>query len=61
VRLTDRAVDALELSARIFDDLRARWAEILGAERLRAMEADLRQVTPSDVFRLDVPGWFAGQ
>ena len=61
VRLTDRAVDVLERSARIFDDLRARWAEILGAERLRAMEADLRQVTPPDMFRLDVPGWFAGQ
>ena len=61
VRLTDRAVDMLERSARIFDDLRARWAEIIGAERLRAMEADLRQVTPPDLFRLDVPGWFAGQ
>ena len=61
VRLTGRAVDALELSARIFDDLRARWAEILGAERLRAMEADLRQVTPPDLVRLDVPGWFGGQ
>jgi DNA-binding MarR family transcriptional regulator len=61
VRLTGRAVDVLERSARIFDDLRARWAEIIGAERLRAMEADLRQVTPPDVFRLDVPGWFAGQ
>ncbi len=61
VRLTGRAVDVLERSARIFDDLRARWAEILGAERLRAMEADLRQVTPPDMFRLDVPGWFAGQ
>src|SRR5258708_20504000 len=31
VRLTDRAVDMLERSARIFDDLRAPWAEILGA------------------------------
>jgi DNA-binding MarR family transcriptional regulator len=61
VRLTGRAVDMLERSARIFDDLRARWAETIGAERLRAMEADLRQVTPPDVFRLDVPGWFAGQ
>src|SRR5260370_42696009 len=61
VRLTGRAVDVLERSARIFDDLRARWAEILGAERLRAMEADLRQVTPPDMFRLDGPGWFAGQ
>src|SRR5215472_1517047 len=61
VRLTDRAVDALELSARIFDDLRARWAEILGAERLRALEADLRRVTPPDPWRLDVPGWFGGK
>jgi DNA-binding MarR family transcriptional regulator len=61
VRLTARAVDMLERSARIFDDLRARWAEIIGAERLRAMEADLRQVTPPDMFRLDVPGWFGGQ
>ena len=61
VRITDRAVDALGLSARIFDDLRARWAEILGAERLRALEADLRRVTPRDPWRLDVPGWFGGQ
>jgi DNA-binding MarR family transcriptional regulator len=61
VRLTHRAVDALELSARIFDDLRVRWAEILGAERLRALEADLRRVTPQDPWRLDVPGWFGGQ
>ena len=61
VRLTDRAIDALALSARIFDDLRARWAEILGTERLRALEADLRLVTPLDPWRLDVPGWFGGQ
>jgi len=60
-RLTGRAVDALELSARVFDDLRARWAEVLGPERLRAMEADLRRVTPPDLWRLDVPGWFSGQ
>lgn len=60
VRLTDRGTDSLARSARIFDDLRARWAEILGADRLRAMEADLRKVTPPDVFRLDAPGWFGG-
>jgi DNA-binding MarR family transcriptional regulator len=59
VRLTGRAVDALERSALIFDELRARWAEVIGAGRLRAIEADLRKVTPSDAFRLDVPGWFA--
>jgi DNA-binding MarR family transcriptional regulator len=60
VRLTDRGIDSLVRSARIFDHLRARWAQILGEERLRAIEADLRKVTPPDVFRLDVPGWFGG-
>jgi len=60
VRLTDRGIDSLERSARIFDDLRARWAQTIGAERLRAMEADLRILTPPDFFRLDAPGWFGG-
>jgi DNA-binding MarR family transcriptional regulator len=58
VRLTDRGVDSLVRSERIFDELRGRWAEILGEDRLRSMEADLRKVTASTAFRLDVPGWF---
>ncbi|MDP9848709.1 MarR family winged helix-turn-helix transcriptional regulator [Streptosporangium lutulentum] len=60
IRLTERGVDSLVRSARIFDDLRAGWAKTLGRERLHALEADLRAVTPADVFRLDVPGWFGG-
>lgn len=60
MRLTERGVDCLERSARIFDDLRAGWAETLGERRLRALEADLRRVTPDDVLRLDAPGWFGG-
>lgn len=58
VRLTPSGVDMLARSARIFDELRARWAAVIGEERLRELEADLRRVTPRDVFRLDVPGWF---
>jgi DNA-binding MarR family transcriptional regulator len=60
VRLTERGVDSLVRSARIFDDLRGGWAKTLGEERLRALETDLRAVTPADVFPLDVPGWFGG-
>lgn len=60
VRVTERGRDCLARSARIFDDLRDRWAARLGEDRLRALEADLRKVTPADVFRLDVPGWFGG-
>ncbi len=57
---TGRGTDSLARSARIFDDLRARWALAIGPERLRAMEADLRRLTPPDFFRLDAPGWFGG-
>ncbi len=58
MRLTDRGIDALEQSGQIFDELRTRWAESMGEDRVRALEDDLRAVTPSDVFRVDVPGWF---
>jgi DNA-binding MarR family transcriptional regulator len=60
VRLTQRGVDSLVRSARIFEDLRSGWADTLGEDRLRALESDLRRVTPTDFFRLDVPGWFGG-
>jgi DNA-binding MarR family transcriptional regulator len=60
VVLTERGIDALVRSAAIFDDLRARWAEILGNERLRSLEADLRAVTGDLVIPVDVPGWFGG-
>ncbi|WP_156724967.1 hypothetical protein [Streptomyces apocyni] len=39
------------------DDLHAQWAEALGAERLRALESDLRAVVPAEAFRLDAEGW----
>jgi DNA-binding MarR family transcriptional regulator len=60
VRLTARGVAFLDLSAEIFEHLRADWAARLGEERLRALEADLRVVTPAAFFPLDVPGWFGG-
>jgi DNA-binding MarR family transcriptional regulator len=58
VQLTDRGVDCLRRSAHIFEQLRDGWAEKLGVRRLRALEDDLRTMTPPEVFRLDVPGWF---
>lgn len=58
VRLTARGADSLERSARIFDRIRDDWVRRLGAGRVQALEHDLRQVTPADLWRLDVPGWF---
>jgi DNA-binding MarR family transcriptional regulator len=58
VRLTPRGVEVLALSAMIFDDIRSRWQDALGAARLSALEEDLQTMVPGETFRLDVPGWF---
>jgi DNA-binding MarR family transcriptional regulator len=59
IHLTDRGIDFLVTSARIFDRLRQQWAQTLGADRLRALEDDLRRVVPRHT-RLDMPGWIGG-
>nr|WP_030500722.1 MarR family winged helix-turn-helix transcriptional regulator [Micromonospora purpureochromogenes] len=60
VRITAKGRDGLHRSAVVFDELRDRWAATLGADRVDAIEDDLRRMVPADVFRLDVPGWFGG-
>ena len=58
VRITPRGLEALAMSAMIFEDIRSRWAGALGPARLSALETDLRTMVPGETFRLDVPGWF---
>jgi DNA-binding MarR family transcriptional regulator len=60
VRLTPRGTEALALSAAAFEHVRERWAGLLGADRVAALEADLRAAAPGQAFRLDVPGWLGG-
>lgn len=60
VRLTARGIDVLVRSAEGFDRLRAEWVRALGAERVRALEDDLRTMAPDGAFRLDVASWFNG-
>ncbi|GAA2987337.1 MarR family winged helix-turn-helix transcriptional regulator [Streptomyces drozdowiczii] len=60
VLLTARGVDVLRRSADGFDRLRAEWVRALGAERVRAVEDDLRTMAPDGAFRLDVAAWFNG-
>jgi DNA-binding MarR family transcriptional regulator len=59
IRLTPHGIDALTQSAAIFEDLRARWVEALGPDRVTELERTLREVVPAQPFRLDVPGWFS--
>ncbi|PYC76884.1 MarR family transcriptional regulator [Streptomyces tateyamensis] len=54
---TARGTELLARSAELFEQVRARWAAELGADRVRAMEQDLRAMVPSPLFRLDVSGW----
>ncbi|MYY02328.1 MULTISPECIES: MarR family transcriptional regulator [unclassified Streptomyces] len=60
VLLTARGTDVLVRSAEGFDRLRAEWVRKLGAERVRALEDDLRAMAPDGAFRLDVASWFNG-
>jgi DNA-binding MarR family transcriptional regulator len=58
IRLTPRGVDSLRQAADIFDDLRARWVQTLGAARVAELETSLRTMVPAAGFPVDVPGWF---
>ncbi|WP_440576254.1 MarR family winged helix-turn-helix transcriptional regulator [Streptomyces sp. AC154] len=57
VRLTPRGIDVLARSAAGFDRLRAEWVRALGADRVAALEADLRAMASAEAFRLDVASW----
>jgi DNA-binding MarR family transcriptional regulator len=57
-RLTPRGIEALAMSAMIFNDIRSRWEGTLGGGRLSDLETSLRTMVPGETFRLDVPGWF---
>jgi len=59
VRLTAHGVDALRKSAEIFDELRADWVRVVGAERIAALENDLRLVVGPAAYRLDAAGWLS--
>jgi len=59
VRLTAHGIDALRKSAEIFDELRADWARTVGAERIAALENDLRAVVGPAAYRLDAAGWLS--
>ncbi|WP_280236210.1 MarR family winged helix-turn-helix transcriptional regulator [Nocardia cyriacigeorgica] len=57
--LTEQAIDFLDKSAQTFDRIHARWSGILGADRMAALEADLRTIAPGDLFQMDTPSWFS--
>ena len=61
LQVTQHGFDMLREAEAIFDDLRDRWAQQLGAEALEALEAQLAELVGPAPVRLDAPGWIAAQ
>lgn len=58
LRRSPRGNELLALSAEAFTRLRAEWARVLGAERIRQLEDDLERIAVGGGAKLgDLPGW----
>jgi DNA-binding MarR family transcriptional regulator len=58
LRRSPRGEEMLSLSAEIFGQLRASWADQLGDARVRALEDDLERIARAASANLgDLPGW----
>jgi DNA-binding MarR family transcriptional regulator len=59
LRVTERGIAMLREGESIFDEIRERWENQMGAGSLDTVEAALRQLVGDNVIRLDAPGWAA--
>jgi DNA-binding MarR family transcriptional regulator len=57
IRVTDRGLGMLQEGETIFDELRERWEQQVGAASLSSLEETLRQLLGNETIRLDSPGW----
>ena len=59
LRVTDHGHQLLREGEAVFDRLRQRWEEQVGADAVAALEATLRDLVGTRVIRIDAPGWDA--
>ncbi|GIE77386.1 MarR family transcriptional regulator [Actinoplanes philippinensis] len=59
VHLTEHGLALMRAGAAIFDEVRARWEQRLGAGELARLEEQLAQFVGDSPIRLDAPGWVA--
>jgi DNA-binding MarR family transcriptional regulator len=57
LHVTDHGLAMLREGTAIFDELREKWAEQVGADRLAEVEDTLRLLIGHGGVRLDTPGW----
>jgi hypothetical protein len=57
--VTDRGMTMLHEGEAVFDALRRRWEEQVGADAVATLEGTLRELVGPNVIRIDSPGWDA--
>jgi DNA-binding MarR family transcriptional regulator len=57
LQVTALGFDVLRTGEAIFDELRAQWAQQVGAAELEAMESHLAALVGAQPVRFDTPGW----
>jgi DNA-binding MarR family transcriptional regulator len=57
IRVTDRGLAMLQEGETIFNELRDRWEQQVGAPSLTSLEETLRELLGDKSIRLDSPGW----
>jgi DNA-binding MarR family transcriptional regulator len=61
LQVTERGFDMLREAEAIFDDLRDRWGQKIGADQLKELEAQLTDLVGTAPVRFDTPGWITTQ
>ncbi|MFD8686360.1 MarR family winged helix-turn-helix transcriptional regulator [Streptomyces sp. NPDC059651] len=59
LHVTERGLALLRQGEAIFDEMRGRWEEQVGAASLATVEEALRSLVGDHAIRLDSPGWIA--
>jgi len=59
LHVTERGLTMLNAGEEIFNDLRRRWEEQVGATAVAALEDTLRQYVGPNLIQIDTPGWDA--
>ena len=60
LQVTPLGFDVMRQGEAIFNELRGRWEQQIGASELRKLEAQLAQLVGAQPVRFDTPGWMAG-
>lgn len=59
LQVTPLGFDVLREGEAVFEELRAGWERMLGADELARLEASLTRVVGGGAVRVDAPGWVA--